>query len=93
MDERALLLTALSNLRTDEERWRAQRLATVQRARHLVTLGVRVSDICAVLDISQATWFRRCRELDARLSAEGQAQAVAGRDQVDAHISDVEVDR
>ncbi len=93
MDERALLLSTLSDLRVDEERWRMARLLTVMRARHLTVLGVRVADICAVLQISPATWFRRCRELDEALSAEGLVRLRAARDQAQAHVFDVEAGR
>jgi hypothetical protein len=88
MDSGALLATALSNLLTDEQRWRAHRLLTIQRARHLVSLGVRVADVCLVLGVSPATWHRRCRELDAALSAEGKAAQVAENDQAVMHIFD-----
>jgi hypothetical protein len=93
MEDRALLWTALSDLRVDDEQWRMARLRTIQRARQLTNIGVRVADICTVLGISQATWFRRCQELDAALSEEGKAQMIAEHDQAFAGILDVEVHR
>lgn len=81
-DRQRYALALMQQLRRDEAAWRSARLIVIGGAAELVDAGeLELSEVCAALEISLPTWYRRRAELRAYLAGQGGDAARAQGDQ------------